>query len=60
MIGLARLNRDPFEGTAARRTRIRVQIESTIALVLALIACGLTAATWLRLLGPALERAFTG
>lgn len=60
MLSLARLRRDPFEGTAAYRTRIRVQIQGAIAFILAVTACGLTGATWLRLLGPVLEQAIFG
>lgn len=60
MLSLSRLRRDPFEGTAAYRTRIRVQLEGAVALILALGACGLTAAMWLRLLGPVLEHAIFG
>ena len=43
---------DPFEGRAARRTQLRLRIEGLVALTLAIIACGLTAAAWLRILAP--------
>jgi hypothetical protein len=58
MLGPARFSRDPFEGKGAYRTRIRVQIQSAIALVIALAACGLTAAMWFGALAPAFEYAF--
>ena len=44
--------RDPFEGQGARRTQRRLRIEGFIALTLAIAACGLTAALWLRALAP--------
>ena len=44
---------DPFEGRGAIRTRRRQQAEGILALGLAAIAVGLTAAAWLRLLMPA-------
>ena len=44
--------RDPFEGRGARRTRLRLQIEGLIALFLAIVACGLAAALWVRTLAP--------
>ena len=48
MIG--RRHRDPWwgdEGKGAKRTRRRTQVESLIALALAIGACGLAAAVWL-------------
>ena len=48
---IARLGRrDPFwdDGKSARRRNLRVRIESVVAVTLALAACGLTAAMWLR------------
>ena len=48
--------RDPFEGKAERRRRVRVEAEEIIALALAIIACGLTAAVWLRTLAPLADR----
>jgi hypothetical protein len=44
--------RDPFEGTAARRTNRRLRLEGVLALALAVGACALTAAVWLRTLAP--------
>jgi hypothetical protein len=47
--------RDPWwgdEGKGAKRTRRRTQIEGLLALVLAIVACGLSAAVWLRQLAP--------
>ena len=52
MIGRLAHPRDPFEGRGARRRNIRIQIEGAIAIALALAACGLTAAMWLRTLAP--------
>jgi hypothetical protein len=43
---------DPFEGRGAIRTRRRQDAEGMLALGLAVIAAGLTAAAWLRLLLP--------
>ena len=53
MIGRLR-PRDPFwdDGTGARRSHRRVRIESFIAFSIAIVACGLTVALWLRLLAP--------
>lgn len=48
---IARLGRrDPYwdDGKGARRRNLRVRIESMLAVALALAACGLTAAMWLR------------
>jgi hypothetical protein len=41
---------DPFwdDGVGARRTYRRFRMEGTVALGLAIIACGLTAAVWVR------------
>jgi hypothetical protein len=52
---IARLGRrDPYwdDGKGARRRNVRVRIESMVALALALMACGLTAAMWLRQILP--------
>ena len=52
---IARLGRrDPFwdDGKGARRRQLRLRIEGVIAITLALAACGLTAAMWLRQLLP--------
>ncbi len=46
---------DPWwdlEGRGARRDRIRHRIVADIAFALAIVACGLTAAAWLRTLAP--------
>jgi len=46
---------DPWwgdEGTGAKRTRRRLQAESLVALGMAIAACGLVAATWMRALEP--------
>ncbi len=46
---------DPWwdlEGRGARRTRMRLQVESVLAFALAVGACGLTAAAWIRLAAP--------
>jgi hypothetical protein len=50
------LPRDPFEGQGARRTHIRLRIEGVIALGIAIAACGMTAALWLRTLAPFADR----
>jgi hypothetical protein len=44
--------RDPFEGHGAVRTRRRLRVEGLVALALAIVACGLTTAMWMRNLGP--------
>jgi len=53
MIGRLR-TRDPFwdDGRGARSTHRRVRAEGFIALAIAIVACGLTAALWLRALAP--------
>jgi hypothetical protein len=43
---------DPFEGRGAIRTRRHQQAKGMLAMGLAVIAVGLTAAAWLRLLLP--------
>lgn len=48
--------RDPFEGVGARRTYRRLRIEGVIALLIAIVACGLTAAMWIRELVPLAHR----
>jgi hypothetical protein len=50
--------RDPFwdDGRGARRTHRRRQVEGFLALALAIGACGLTAAMWLRQLAPVAEQ----
>jgi hypothetical protein len=54
MIGRLRHTRDPFwdDGKGARKTQRRLQVESFIALAIAIAACGLTAALWLQTLAP--------
>jgi hypothetical protein len=56
MIGRIGLPRDPFEGKGARRTQRRLRVEGLIALGMAIGACGLTTAVWLRTLAPLAER----
>ena len=53
MIGRLR-RRDPWwdDGTGARRSHRRIRIEGFIALSIAIVACGLTVALWLRTLAP--------
>ena len=53
MFGRLRM-RDPWwdDGTGARKTRRRVRVESFIAFTIAIVACGLTLALWLRALAP--------
>ena len=54
MIGRLRHTRDPWwdDGQGARKTQRRLQIESFLALAIAIAACGLTAAVWLQTLAP--------
>jgi hypothetical protein len=56
MIGPLGGPRDPFEGTGARRLQQRLRLEGFLALGLAIGACGLTVAVWLRTLAPLAER----
>lgn len=56
MIGRIGSLRDPFEGQGARRTHLRLRVEGVLALGLAIGACGLTTAVWLRALTPLAER----
>ena len=56
MIGRTRIPRDPFDGSGAYRKRLRLRVEGAIAVTLAIAACGLTAALWLRTLAPLFER----
>ena len=47
--------RDPWwgdEGKSAKRTRRRVQVESLFAIAMAIVACGMVAAVWMRALAP--------
>ena len=56
MIGRHGTVRDPFEGQGAIRTRLRLRIEGLLALGLAIGACGMTTAVWLRNMAPLAER----
>lgn len=50
-----RRSHDPswdLDGRGAKQTRIRHKIVSDVAFALAVVACGLTAAAWLRTLAP--------
>jgi hypothetical protein len=52
---IRRRARDPWwadEGKGARRTRRRIKIEGLLAVALAIGACGLALAVWLRQLAP--------
>jgi hypothetical protein len=53
MIGRLR-PRDPWwdDGTGARQTHRRRRVEGFIAIAIAIVACGLTVALWLRTLAP--------
>jgi hypothetical protein len=54
-MNVLRRTHDPFwdlEGRGAKRDRIRHKIVSDFAFALAIVACGLTAAAWLRILVP--------
>lgn len=46
--------------TGARRRALRLRIEGAAALAMAIVACGLTAAIWLRTLAPLIERVLAG
>lgn len=52
MIGRLAGPRDPFEGRGARRRHLRLRVEGLIALTMAITACGLTAAMWIRTVAP--------
>ena len=56
MIGRHETVRDPFEGRGVIRTRLRLRIEGLFALALAIGACGMTTAVWLRNMAPLAER----
>jgi hypothetical protein len=56
MFGKTTIGRDPYEGSSAYRRRMRERIEGLLALGLAIVACGLIAAMWLRTLSPLFER----
>jgi hypothetical protein len=52
MIGRLAGTGDPFEGRGAKRRRLRLRIEGLLALGMAIVACGLTAAVWIQALAP--------
>ena len=56
MLGRIGSPRDPFEGRGARRRHMRLRVEGVLAISLAIAACGLTLALWLRTLAPLAER----
>lgn len=56
MIDRGPIRRDPFDGTGAYRKRLRVQAEGFVALALAIVACGVTAAVWIRTIAPLVDR----
>lgn len=43
---------DPFEGRGAQRRMLRLRVEGLLALGMAIVACALTAALWIRTLAP--------
>ncbi|HEV8403499.1 MAG TPA: hypothetical protein VGQ31_10740 [Candidatus Limnocylindrales bacterium] len=55
-MGLFRHGRDPFwdDGVGARQAYDRKRIEAFVALALAICACGLTTAMWLRTLAASM------
>lgn len=54
---LHRTRHDPFwdDGVGVRKDRLRRRFVGGLALALAIGACGLTTAMWLRAIAPALE-----
>lgn len=52
MIGRLGRYRDPFEGRGAHRRALRLRMEGIVALSLAIAACGLTMAVWIKTLVP--------
>jgi len=56
MLGRIGSPRDPFEGRGARRRQMRLRVEGVLAISLAIAACGLTLALWLRTLAPLADR----
>ncbi len=58
MNAMRRPGRDPWwdDGAGARRTRVRRRVLGAVAFALAIAACGLTAAVWIQLVGPAASR----
>jgi hypothetical protein len=55
-MGLFRKGRDPFwdDGVGARGAQHRARIEGVIAIALAIVACGLVTAMWLRILAASI------
>jgi hypothetical protein len=56
-MNVLRRSHDPFwdlEGRGAKRTRIRQRLVADLAFAIAIVACGLTAAAWFRVLAPVL------
>jgi hypothetical protein len=55
-MGLLRHRHDPFwdDGVGARHAHVRARIEAMIAFALAIGACGLTTAMWLRTLATSI------
>ena len=54
-MNVIRRRHDPWwdlEGRGAKRSRIRHKIVADLAFALAVVACGLTAAAWLRAIAP--------
>ncbi len=57
MMPAIRTRRDPWwdlEGVDARQHRVRRRLVTSLALAVAVVACGLTLAAWVQLLWPAL------
>lgn len=52
-----RSGRDPWwdDGQGARKTRTRRMLVGNLAFAISIVACGLTAAAWARLLLPVIE-----
>ena len=46
--------RDPFEGRGVQRRQLRLRIEGLLTLGMAIAACGLTAAVWVKTLARSL------
>lgn len=57
MNALFRTRHDPFwdDGVGVRRERLRRRIVGALAFAIAVGACGLTTAMWLRTLAPVIE-----
>jgi hypothetical protein len=63
MMSVFHRSHDPFwgmDGRGAKRTRIRVKLESDLAFAIAIVACGLTAAAWIQVLAPVLAQKLAG